>query len=147
MIALIAVVVVYTFGIPLLRAKILGPVKINFGTKHVESPGNVSLNKISDTFSVHDPMIAWFARFEGPLRLTNVDLLLSKPTESGGELVVAKDSLNIADPRFTILFGYVNPFTLLLGGPGKYRLRIVSDHTVLAQGEFDITGPIGKKKR
>lgn len=139
----------YFLDFAFFREKLLGPAKIQFGSKYIESSGKVLLERTAEVFPVKQPMIAWVAHLNGSVNRTSVDLVLSKLTDSGGERVLAKDPLNIADPAYNILYGIINPFTLILGGSGTYRFRVASEHTILAQGEFRLENrtPATRSKR
>jgi hypothetical protein len=117
---------------------IFGPAEIEFGPKYIEAPGRVSLLEKKSNFSNSDP-VAWLVYLKRPVQATSVDLSLSKVTESGGDLVVIRGPIYVADPNYNILFGQLNPFILISSGPGRFRVYITLGNDILARGEFNVT--------
>lgn len=114
---------------------VTGPSIIKFGTDYTETPNSVSVSIPKSQFSLGD-QVAWVAQLHGPVKTTRVDLVLSRVGASGGEMVLNRSVLDIADPNFTILYG---KFPLLFTQEGNYKLRIIYNDKSLAEGIFKVS--------
>lgn len=132
---LLAIFINDLLGHPL--SSLFGPAEIEFGSKYVEAPGQVSLVDKRSSFS-SDDLIAWVVYLKTPVEVTSVDLAVSKVTKSGGDLVLSKSPIFIADPSYNILFGHLNPLILVASGTGRYRVYITRADKILARGELDV---------
>lgn len=108
-------------------SSMFGPATIEFGSKYMESPGNISLVEKRSAFIIRDP-VAWVARLSGPVRATSVDLSLSRVTESAGEFVITRNPIYIANPEDTVIFGGDKPF--------HFSLRVTRTLSAPSQREF-----------
>jgi hypothetical protein len=113
----------------------VGPGRIEFGSDYVESVGSISITDPKSAFSPGE-QFAWVARLRGSAKTTRVNLVLSKITPSGGEQVIDKGVMDIADPKYDTLFGKLP--SGLQTGSGRYKFRVVSGDKVLAEGEFEM---------
>jgi ribosomal protein L40E len=114
----------------------VGPGRIEFGSDYVESAGGII--SISDPKSVFSSgeQFAWVARLGGSAKTTRLNLVLSRITPSGGEHVVDKGVMDIADPKFDTVFGK-SPSGIKTDS-GRYKFRVMSGDNILAEGEFEV---------
>ena len=136
---LVGIGYLWLFGAPFLGASsvttVTGPSIIEFGTDYTEMSNSVSVSIPKSRFSLGD-QVAWVAQLRGPVKTTRVDLVLSKVGVSGGEVVLDRSVINIADPNSTILYGR---FPLLFTQDGNYKLRIIYNDKSLAEGAFKVS--------
>lgn len=120
-----------------LVSTLVGPAEIEFGSDYLESAqGDISITDPRSSFS-YDDEFAWVAHLDAPAGTTRVDLVLSKVTQSGGEQVIERTPMDLANPRYMVLFGK-SPYFLSFIEPGLYRLRVMSRDNTLAVGEFEL---------
>jgi len=113
----------------------VGPGKIEFGSDYVESAGSISITDPKSAFSSGE-QFAWVARLRGSAKTTRLNLVLSKITSSGGEQVIDRGVMDIANPKFDTVFGK-SPSGIQTGS-GRYKFRVMSGDNVLAEGEFEM---------
>jgi hypothetical protein len=112
-----------------------GPGKIEFGTDYRELSGDAQIVSAGSSLGLGD-QIAWVARLRGPANTTRVDLVVSRVTPGGGEQVINRSTMNLANPKFTVLYGKNQ--SLSGAGAGTYRLRAYAGDAMLAEGEFTL---------
>ena len=100
----VGAVIEYRYGGALFVTKVTGPSNIKFGTDYKEDYGNISIVGERNSFKLSDKF-AFIAVLRGPVRAGHVDLLLTGvSTSSGGEVVIKKERIEIADPRFNVIY-------------------------------------------
>jgi ribosomal protein L40E len=113
----------------------VGPGRIEFSSDYVESAGSISITEPKSTFSPGE-QFAWVARLRGSAKTTRLNLVLSRITSSGGEQVIDRNVMDIADPKFDTVFGK-SPSGIKTGS-GRYKFRVMSGDNILAEGEFEM---------
>lgn len=139
-VGIIGLVYVVYFGYFFLGAPftstVVGPGRIEFGSDYVESAGSIiSITDPKSAFSSGE-QFAWVARLRGSAKTTRLNLVLSRITSGGGEQVVDKGVMDIADPKFDTVFGKLP--SGIQTGSGRYKFRVTSGDNTLAEGEFEI---------
>lgn len=120
-------------GAPLLSS-VSGPGVIEFGSDYRQTNSDFTVVGPRATFTMSD-QVAWVARFKGAANTTKLDVALSR-VQGSGETVLSRESMSIADPRYSVVASKFPVALLVRGEFGTYRLRVYSGDTVLALGEF-----------
>lgn len=116
------------------------------------APGSITFGTILDSglvisdpatsFDANVPQIAWSAVLKDKVGATSITLVFASVAADGSETVIQQTDVPVSSPDFNVLgSGGVDLATLAGNAPGTYVLRYIRGGTVLAEGEFALTGP------
>jgi len=130
------------------------PGTIEFGTGFKEYPGGMEIIGRKSIFVLsgsdfRDYKWVWLAKFREPVMANSIECIVSLVTVSGGEKVIASNSMVVADPQTQLISSGGNIYTMFFAGSlfnnesadkykTTYRMRIKRGVKVLAIGDFTI---------
>lgn len=115
-------------------AEIRGPATIRFG--HTLAQDGRSIVDETNQFHLNDSLV-YLVDLGVPFPTTGVQEMLSR-MESKGEYVIHKESIEIPPGTGSMMNAELNSWVLNFLGPGHYRIRIMKDENILAEGDFEL---------
>jgi len=115
-------------------AEIQGPAKIRFGHTLAEDGRSI----VDETNQFHlDDSLVYLVDLGTPFPTTGVQEMLSR-MESKGEYVIHKESIEIPPGTSSMMNVELGSWVLNFLGPGHYKIRIMKDENILAEGDFEL---------
>jgi TonB family protein len=124
------------------QAALWGPAAIEFGKDVDEGSDFKVRHPMTNLHGAKDLVgLRWVAHLLGPVNGTRLELVVAKVLAGGGESVVTRQTLDVANPKPNVVSARVPVEAVVMAAATRVRLRLLAKERVVAEGEFAYDAP------